>query len=207
MSSPRPLKEFCHIEAETDSIGMNTLAEVYNDGWELFAPPAWDANARVWQVLLCRDKAVAPTPAPEPTPKPTLISEMLPITPPATLTEQPIIPPAPAPEPTTDQPEDEAESVDETPSETASPTVDEHPVIIVMTTKDDPSMDFEAEVRRIRADKSLSPMEKAEAIKREGNRIAITKGLIAYENACDAWNRLYPVVKRDFLLPAEVDAP
>ncbi len=205
MNSQKPLKEFCHMDVETDGLAMNALADVYNEGWELFAPPAWDANSQVWRVLLCRDKAIAPVLTPEPTGKPTLISEALPVTPPAPVTEQPIIPPAPVPEPTTDQPE--AESVDEAHAEdTPAPKVDEHPILIVMTTTDDSSMDFEAEVRRIRADKSLSPMEKVEATKEAGDAIIVAKARIAYENAIDAWNRLYPVTTPSFLLPAEVEA-
>jgi hypothetical protein len=204
MNSQKAPKEFCHMDVETDGIAMNALAEVYNDGWELFAPPAWDANSRVWRVLLCRDKAVAPVIAPEPTTKPTLISEAIPITPPATITEQPIVPPAPAPEPTTDQPE--AESVDEAHAEdTTPPKGDEQHVIIVMPTLY-PAMDFDAEMRRIRADKTLSPMEKTEAIKTAGNEIALAKARVAGEQAWDAWNRLYPVTKPSFLLPAEGEA-
>lgn len=203
MNSQKAPKEFCHMDVETDGLAMNALAEVYNDGWELFAPPAWDANSRVWRVLLCRDKTVAPVIAPEPTPKPTLISEATPITPPASVTEQPIVPSAPVPSSPTDQPE--AESVDETNTESPPPKVDEQPVIIVMPSLY-PPMDFETEMRRIRADKSLSPMEKTEAIKKAGDEIALAKARIAGEQAWDIWNRMYPVTKPSFLLPAEVEA-
>lgn len=191
MNSQKPLKEFWHLDIKPDEYGaIPQLDASYADGWETFAPPVWDTTEKLWRVIVWRDKEVS-VPTPIPPTKPTLISEATPITPPAPVTEQPIIPPAPVPEPTTDQPE--AESVDETHAEdTTPPKGDEQPVTIVMPNLY-PPMDFETEMRRIRADNSLSPMEKTEAIKKAGNEIALAKARVAGEQAWDAWNRLYPV--------------
>lgn len=204
MNSQKALKEFWHLDIKPDEYGaIPHLDASYEDGWETFAPPVWDATEKVWRVIVWRDKeASAPAPI-TPTPKPTLISEATPITPPASVTEQPIVPSAPVPSSPTDQPE--AESVDETNTESPPPKVDEQPVIIVMPSLY-PPMDFETEMRRIRADKSLSPMEKTEAIKKAGDEIALAKARIAGEQAWDIWNRMYPVTKPSFLLPAEVEA-
>ncbi len=185
MNSPRPPKEFIIVPV----VETPLLNKLYEEGWDVVHLQFTDAG--FLRGVFSRDKAVVPVLTPEPTPKPTLISEATPITPPAPVTEQPIIPPAPAPEPTTDQPE--AESVDEAHTEdTTPPKGDEQPVIIVMPNLY-PPMDFETEMRRIRADNSLSPMEKNEAIKKAGNEIALAKARIAGEQAWDAWNRLYPV--------------
>ena len=197
-NSPRPPKEFCHMDVATDGIAMNTLADVYNDGWELFAPPAWDNNYHVWRVLLYRDGVVPAPVAPEPTPKPRVIAEATP-----TVVIPPVVLDVPAPPPATDQPSaptgDEAESVD-TPLDEIQP-----PLVVVLAPTLFPPTNFEDELRRIRADKSLSPMEKIEALKAAGDTIAINKARVAGQLAWDAWNKLYPPVSPNFrLLPSEV---
>jgi len=178
-NSPRPPKEFCHMDVATDGIAMNTLADVYNDGWELFAPPAWDNNSQVWRVLLYRDGVVPAPVGSGATPKPRVIAEA---------TDQPSAPTG-----------DEAESVD-TPLDEIQP-----PLVVVLAPTLFPPTNFEDELRRIRADKSLSPLAKVEALKAAGDTIAINKARVAGQLAWDAWNKLYPPVAPNFrLLPSEV---
>ena len=174
----KPQKEFLHVDVEPDTIGTSTLASLHNEGWELYAPAQWDSVSRVWRVLLYRDvEASAPVATPPPTP--TFIFETIP-----TFYPEPVEAPAPIPELITEETPIEAESTDKLTAKS--------PVIIVAPILAS-SLNFADEMRRIRADKSLSPMEKAEQIKQVGDKIALAKARKAGEQAWDAWNRMYPV--------------
>lgn len=202
MDTPKPHKEFWHLDIKPDEYGaIPQLDASYADGWEVFTPPQWDSVAQLWRVMVWRDQE-APVPVqPEPPSKPVIIAEATPtvviptvvIDPPAPVTEQP---------PMVDG---AGESTDETPleDESPTPTVTQHSVIVV-TPNPFPPTDFEAEMRRIKADSTLSPLEKAEALKEAGDTIALNKAYPVGEAVWNAWNKLYPVSPNFRLLPDEV---
>lgn len=181
--SDKPQKEFLHVDVEPDTIGTSTLASLHNEGWESYAPAQWDAVSRVWRVLLYKD-VEAPAPVATPPATPTLIAETTP-TDEAETVEAPAPTPEPVSEPVTEETPIEAESTDS--------VTEASPVIIVAPISS--SLDFADEMRRIRADKTLSPLEKADEIKRVGDEIALAKARQAGELAWEAWNRLYPVTE------------
>lgn len=193
--SDKPQKEFLHVDVEPDTIGTSTLASLHNEGWESYAPAQWDSVSRVWRVLLYRD-VEAPAPVATPPATPTLIAETVP-TVEAQTVEAPAPTPEPIAEPVTVETSIEAESTD---------SITEASPVIIVAPIPTASLNFADEMRRIRADKSLSPMEKADEIKRVGDEIAFAKARVAGMQAWDAWNRMYPVTTPSFLLPAKVDA-
>ncbi len=181
--SDKPQKEFLHVDVNPGHIGQNLLASYHNEGWELYTHAQWDSVSRVWRVLLYRDvKAPAPTP--------TLIAETTP-----TVDTETVEVPAPTPEPITEETPIEAESTDKLTK--TSP-------VIINALIPASSLTFVDEMHRIRADKSLSPMEKVEEIIRVGDEIALAKARIAGKKAWDVWNSMYPITKSSFLLSAKV---
>lgn len=169
--SDKPQKEFLHVDVEPGTIDTSTLASLHNEGWESYAPAQWDSVSRVWRVLLYKD-VEAPAPVTTPPATPALIAEVV-----QTDEAQTDEAPAPTPEPVTEETHIEAESTDKLNED--SPVVIVAPILTA-------SLNLADEVLRIRADKSLLPMEKANEIKRVGDEIALAKARVAGMQTWDA---------------------
>ena len=198
MDTQKPTKEFWIAHA-LEKPHMDKLSA---EGWDIIH---LQFENGILHGVFSRDKVVAPVPnPPSDTPK-TILSEAVKtvIIPTVVIPPVPVVIDTPDPLPIPN-PMNVGESVDETPLEDESPTrisTTQPPVIVV--TAPSPT-DFEAELRRIKADDTLSPMEKVAALKKAGDTIAVEKARKAGELAWDAWNRLYPVSPSFRQLPEEV---
>ncbi|MDX2076016.1 MAG: hypothetical protein SFZ02_06265 [bacterium] len=198
MDTQKPSKEFWIAHA----LEKPHLDKLSAEGWDIIH---LQFENGILHGVFSRDKVVAPVSDPPPTPPKTLISEAVQ----TVIIPTVVIPPVPVVIDTPDElpipnPMNEGESVDETPLEDESPTrisTTQPPVIVVTAS---PPTDFEAELQRIKADDTLSPMEKVAALKKAGDTIAVEKARKAGELAWNAWNKLYPVTSTFRQLPEEV---
>lgn len=162
------------------------LEKMYNEGWQT-DNLQWEGG--YLRGIFSRQKGETP-PVSTPDPKPTLIAEAEPEgTPTGNGKGNEDAPPADTPPPIKPPP---------------PPPSEETPVIVV--TANPPLTDFAEAMRRIQADKTLSPQEKVEALKKAGDEIAIHKARIAGEQAWNMWNTLYPVKPNPFQLMEGVKA-